>query len=452
MTTHASLKRLLLAAVILAAPLIAAMPQDKIDDVGIKFVGMKAVKIAVAELQFTAATAQSANLAKVFNDTLRNDLDFSGNLDLVSQSFTPRGTFAKPADIKVEDWTAPRVAAQYVVYGQLSLSGNRFNALGYLRDLSTETDSINTNFPAAYDVDGARDAAHRFADRILEQLGFGKGLGRTSIAFASNRAGDKEIYIMDFDGNNQRKLTAIRFIAIAPRWSPIDDRIAFTAWRPTGSNAQVEIISSSGDRHSFEQASGFANTVPAWSPDGKSIVYASTRDNGGLNTEIYIANADGSNIKRLTNSPSVDTSPAINPATGAQIAFVSKRSGTLELYVMDSDGTNVTRITDEGGEVANPSYSPDGKMIAFAWLKPKSGGFEIYLYDVGMRKFNRLTNEEGNNERPAWAPDGKHIAFESNRTGTTQIYSMTVNGSKVQQLTTLGTKNEGPTWSGFPAR
>jgi TolB protein len=445
----ASLKKLVVAAVIFAASFLQATPQD-IDNVGVTGMGLKSVKIAVPELQFTAPSAQTATLAKIFNDTLWNDLEFSGNLEMAPRSFYPAGIFAKPGDIKVEDWTKPGITAQYVVYGGLSLNGTQFSVEGYLRDLGAQQDSIASDFRGAYDEEGARNTAHRFADRILEQLGFGKGIARTQIAFVSSRTGDKEIYVMDYDGNNQRKLTAIRFIAITPNWSPSDDRIAYTAWRPGGGEAQIEIISSSGDRQPFQQPRGYANSIPAWSPDGKSIVYSSNR-NG--NAEIYLANADGTNPKRLTNSPGIDTSPSINPATGAQIAFISKRSGTAELYVMDSDGTNTIRITEEGGEVGNPAYSPDGKMIAFAWQKPRSGGFNIYLYDVGMRKFTQLTNDSGSNERPTWAPDGKHIAFQSNRTGTTQIFSMILNApARARQLTNSAGISEGPTWSGFAAR
>jgi TolB protein len=449
LTTHVKAKNILLLTMLVIAPVALQGLQDPEITGRIDRSGPKAIKIALPELKFTAPTAQTATLARIFNETLWNDLEFSGNLEMASRSFYPAGTFSKPAEINAEDWTKPLIAAQYIAYGSLTLSGNRFNLLGYLRDLGAQQDSIGRNFMDSYDEEGARRTAHIFADRILEHLGFGDGIARTQIAFVSGRAGDKEVYVMDYDGHNQRKLTAVRFIVMAPRWSPVDDRIAYAATRGVG-ELQVEIQSTTGDRPRFQQPSRFINYVPAWSPDGKRIVYASNRDG---NMEIYVANADGTDPKRLTNSPGIDTSPSFNPATGAQIAFISKRSGTAELYVMDSDGTNTMRITDEGGEVGNPEYSPDGKMIAFAWQKPRSGGFDIYVYDVGMRKFTQLTSDSGSEERPTWAPDGKHIAFQSNKSGTTQIYSMILNApDKARQLTNSAGINESPTWSGSAAR
>ena len=447
MKANASLKKTLVVAGILVTSLLHATPQDVISDIGITGTGPKAVRLAVPDLKFAAENPQTAQLTKVFNETLQNDLDFSGNLELVSRSFFPLGTFAQPGDIKPADWRPAN--AQYLAYGSLSLNGNRFSAGGFLQDLGADRESFRNTFRGSYDADGARSAAHRFADQILESLGFGKGIAQTQIAFVSSRTGQKEIYVMDYDGTNPRKLTAIRFIAMAPSWSPLDDRITYTAWRSDGSKPHIEILSATGERHGFQQPTGASNTISSWSPDAKSIVYTSYRDG---NTEIYWADADGDNPKRLTNSPAIDTSPAINPATGRQIAFISGRSGTPQLYTMDSDGTNIMRITEEGGDAENPAYSPDGKMIAFAWQKPKSNGFDIYLYDVGMRKFTQLTSDSSSNERPTWAPDGKHIAFHSGRSGNSQIYSMTLNGSKVRQLTSGAGINEGPTWSGFPAR
>ena len=425
---------------------ILAAQQARIDT-GITDTGPKAVRLALPEFRFTIPGTKSEQLAKVFNDTLRRDLDFSGNLEIVSPSFYPLGTFALPADIRVEDWTKAGLEAQYIAYGSLSLNGTRFTAQGRLRDLGTQQEPIASNFPGFNDADeSARLAAHNFADRILEQLGFGRGISRTQIAFVSDRGGNKEIYVMDYDGNNQHRLTAHGTIAISPRWSPVDDRIAYTVWRAAG--AQIGITSASAERFSFTQPTDVANSAPSWSPDGKTIVYSSYRDR---DNEIYSADADGRNPRRLTNSRGIDQSPAFNPATGRRIVFVSSRSGSAQIYTMNFDGTDIQRITDEGGDAQNPVYSPDGKMIAFAWQKPQSGAFDIYLYDTQTQKFTQLTSNSGNNERPTFAPDGKHIAFQSTRSGSTQIWSMTLDGKKRLQLTTIGRINEGPTWSGYPA-
>lgn len=444
MNTLASLRNATVVLLLGVSVLVAG--QDRIDDVGIRDnTGPRAVRLAVPEFRFATPNDKAERLAKVFNDTLRRDLDFSGNLEIASPSFYPLGTFALPGDIKVEDWTKPGIAAQYIAYGSLSLSGNRFSATGRLRDLGGQQDSIASNFPGFNDEDeSARLAAHNFADRILEQLGFGKGIARTQIAFVSSRSGTKEIYAMEYDGTNQHPLTAHRTIAITPRWSPIDGRIAYTVWRELG--AQIGITSISGERFSFTQPTSVANSVPSWSPDGKSIVYSSRRDD---DTEIYSADADGRNPRRLTRSRGIDVSPVFNPATGRRIAFISDRSGTPQLYTMSHDGTDIQRVTDEGGDAENPAYSPDGRMIAFAWKKRQSGAYDLFLYDTQSQRFTQLTSNSGDNESPTFAPDGKHIAFQSTRSGRTQIYSMTLDGKKVLQLTNSQGINEGPTWSGY---
>ncbi|HET9941794.1 MAG TPA: translocation protein TolB, partial [Terriglobia bacterium] len=298
--------------------------QDRINDVGITTSSLKAIRLALPEFRFATPGPRSDQLAKVFNETLRRDLDFSGNLEIVSPSFYPLGTFALPADIKAEDWTRAGVEAHYVAYGSLSLNGTRFTVAGRLRDLGTQREPVASNFPGFNDQDeSARLAAHNFADRILEQLGFGRGISRTQIAFVSDRGGNKEIYVMDYDGENEHKLTAHGTIAIAPRWSPVDNRIVYAVWRASG--PQIAITSASSERFTFAQATDVANNAPSWSPDGKSIVYSSQRDR---DSEIYSADADGQNSRRLTNSRGIDVSPTFNPATGRRIVFVSSRSGS----------------------------------------------------------------------------------------------------------------------------
>jgi TolB protein len=287
--------------------------------------------------------------------------------------------------------------------------------------------------------------AHTFADEILEKLGFGRGITKTRIAFVSDRSGHKEIYVMDYDGSNVYPLTSIRNIAIMPAWAPDGQKIAYAAWRGAGRPANIEIVSLAGQRLTFTQNESVTNSTPSWSPDGGSVAYSS----GAGGTDIYAADWNGRSARRLTSTPQIDTSPFWNPATGRQIAFVSRRSGTPQIYTMESDGTNVQRVINDGGDAENPAWSPDGRLIAFAWQRSGSGYFDIYIHNLATGRNTQLTQNAGNNERPSRAPDGKHIAFQSNRTGTTQIYSMLADGKRVRQLTSTGRINEGPAWSGY---
>src|SRR5437870_3514824 len=135
-------------------------------------------------------------------------------------------------------------------------------------------------------------------------------------------------------------------------------------------------------------------------------------------------------MRRVTVSKGVDTSPVWNPRTGMQLAFTSDRSGGPQVYVMDIDGTNVHRLVEEGGHAVEPSWSPDGQRIAFAWQLPRASNFNIYIHDLATGKNTQITSEVSN-EKPTWAPDGRHIAFESTRAGGSQIFSMILDGTKI---------------------
>jgi TolB protein len=161
---------------------------------------------------------------------------------------------------------------------------------------------------------------------------------------------------------------------------------------------------------------------------------------------IFEANLDGTNLRSVTASNSIDAEPKLNPKTGAQIAFVSGRSGPQQVYLMNTDGTDVERITAGTGEASNPSWHPDGQFLAFAWTRGfMTGAFNIFIMNVARRDYIQLTHGEGKNENPSWAPDGKHIVFMSTRTGSSQIWSMLADGTQLQQLTTQGS-NLHPVW------
>jgi TolB protein len=114
---------------------------------------------------------------------------------------------------------------------------------------------------------------------------------------------------------------------------------------------------------------------------------------------------------------------------------------------MNMDGADVQRLSNGEGEASNPSWHPNGQVIAFSWTRGfATGNFNIFVMDVATRNFNQLTYGAGRNENPTWAPDGRRLAFMSTRTGSEQIWTMLADGTQLKQLTTAG-KNWTPVWA-----
>jgi len=410
--------------------------------------GVIGVRLAVPEFQAEAGDAKAAMLTDIFNKVLWDDLDYSGGVTLVSRSFYPTGKFTDPGDINPDVWTTPGVDAQFIAFGKARAGGGRISVEARLWDLKTQQnrEAIGKRYSSEDTEAGARLIAHQFADAIIELIGGGiRGIALTRIGYIGERTpGVKELYVMDYDGNDSHAMTAYKTTIMTPAWSPDGEKIAFTSFRR--GVPDIEILSRLDRRPlTFERAGG-TTTTPAWSPDGSKIAFATSRD--GSNTEIYVADWNGKNMRRLTVTKAVNISPAWNPRTGREIAFTSDRDGSPQIYIMDADGTNVKRLVQEGGHAVEPSWSSDGQRIAFAWLKSRTSNFDIYIHDLANDMNTQITRDAGDNERPSWAPDGRHIAFESSRNGSRQIYSMLLNGEKVRQLTNTG-KNTAPAWSGY---
>jgi TolB protein len=160
-----------------------------------------------------------------------------------------------------------------------------------------------------------------------------------------------------------------------------------------------------------------------------------------------MADIDGGGLHRISNVRAIETSPRVNPKTGADMLYISGRSGHQQLWRMNLDGTDREMLTSGEGDVANPSWSPDGHHIAFCWTRGyEPGNFNIFVMDIADRKYVQLTTNSGRNENPWWAPDGIHLVFSSKRGSATQIYTMLANGTDVRQLTTQG-NNLQPVWA-----
>ena len=184
---------------------------------------------------------------------------------------------------------------------------------------------------------------------------------------------------------------------------------------------------------------------PSWSPDGKRIVFMSDRDghikNNFFAYEIYVMDNDGAGQQRLTNNDRFDAYPSWS-LDGKRIAF----AGNGEIYVMDANGGNQQRLTEDRNGDQDPSWSPDGKRIAF--MSNRAGNMEIFVIDADGDNQRNLTNNDGVDQDPSWSPDGKHIAFTSKRNGDNQeIYVMDINGDNQRNLTKHPDNDWHPVWS-----
>jgi TolB protein len=410
--------------------------------------GLGVSKARVAVSDFAPRTPASENFATLFADVVRNDLDLSGILELVSKSFYPLQVPSLPAELAGPAWADPPASAQFLAFGNLTAEENDLAIQAWFQDVRNlaAPPIVGRVYRGAVSEPEVRKFAHQFADEIIARLSGGvPGIASTQIAFVSQRSGNKEIWVMDYDGANQRQLTSLRSIALTPRWSPDGSRIAFTCYPTSGAllSAQICLYSMLTQRLVTWPRFRGTNSSPSWSPDGTQIMFMSSMYG---NPELFTADADGSHVRRITHSVGASTSPTWNPQTGQQVAFVSDRGGLPQLYTMDAQGGDVLKLPlPDMGYVIDPAWSPNGQLLAFSWRRP-NGNYDLYVMEMATHELVQLTRDAARNERPSWAPDGRHLVFESTRTGTRQIWSMLADGTNVRMLTTEG-QNESPNWS-----
>ncbi|MGH7569975.1 MAG: protein kinase domain-containing protein, partial [Gemmatimonadales bacterium] len=253
----------------------------------------------------------------------------------------------------------------------------------------------------------------------------------SKIAFTSDRdgpdpvghLGNHEIYVMNADGTDQRRLTNHDAMDELPAWSPDGKRIAFSSRR--GGGGDIFLMDADGT-----QPARLTNLTEmrlyafhaTWSLDGKRIAFQSF-----VRPDIFVINEDGTGLTNLTNHPARDGLPDWSP-DGRKIAFVSDRDGTGDVYVMNVDGTEPVRLTFNAashpgpGWGLDPDWSPDGRKIAF--VSDRDGDQEIYVMNADGTNPVRLTVNPGEDGFPSWSPDGKMLAFHRRVLGHRQVFVM----------------------------
>ena len=429
-----------------------AQPQQPVTDVRTVITGGGGLppKYAVPDF-LAAADPESSAAAKLVGQVLWDDLNFEREFYLI-----PRDTYRtipQPASldqVPLDRWK--EIGTDGLVIGSVRKAANGYTVQVKLLEVS----SGRTVFAKEYTgtaTTSPRFFAHTISDEIHQQQVQLRGVARTKLAFTSDRDGERvngptasrdiqNIYVADYDGANQRRLTITRSLDITPQWSPDNQWIAYTSYRSGFPDIIVADVSSRA-RPFTTPAKGSPekqNYLPAWSPDGSKIAFMSNRDG---NPEIYVVNRDGSGMRRLTNHPENDVTPTWAP-TGNQIAFTSNRSGTPQIWIMNADGTGQTRITSESW-CDRPTWSP-APYNEIAYASRSGGGYDIRIFRFEDRSTRTITDGVGSNESPAFSPNGRHLAYVSTRAGKSQIFTIARDGKDRTQITTQG-ENRYPHWS-----
>jgi len=403
-------------------------------------------RLAVPDM--VAASPEVAEIAKTISQVLWDDLNFEREFYLI-----PRDTYASvPAARTVEQvpfasWR--ELGADGLLFGTVQRTPEGVRVQVRLINVTTRQAAFAKEYSGT--AANARLYAHTIADEIHKQQRALRGVARTKLAFSSDRTRDrvsgavanrevKEIFVSDYDGGNQQRITNTRQLNNFPAWSPDARAVAYTSYRRVVPDIFISRIYQ-GILENPLKGEG-ANYLPVWSPDGARIAFFSNRDG---NPEIYVMNRDGSGVRRLTNHPAGESSPTWSP-NGAQIAFTSDRAGQPQIYVMSStDGSGVRRLSNES-YADRPTWSPGPlNEIAFSAQTSRSG-HDIKVLDLASGQVRQITNGNGSNESPAYSPSGRHLAFTSTRGGRTQVYTIGRDGQGLRQVTTDG-NNYSPAWS-----
>jgi TolB protein len=385
--------------------------------------------------------------ANAFFETLTSDMDFTDYFEILPPSRLPAiiGGMTLGA-FSFDHYKA--LGAEFLLKSRVELKGNTYEAELRLYDVARGVQILGRLYPLVGKVqDPGRELAHYAGNDIIKSLTGEDGIFRTRfIVSCGNRK--KEIYIMDFDGNNVRQLTKDGNFALSPKWAPDGRRIVFTSYRPATKGGFVnpnlymyDLVSNT--RTVLSSARGL-NTGADFHPTENKVAYTFSQN---AKPEIYILDLDSKVRYPITKTTYFTVEPSWAP-DGTQLTFSSSKTGSPHLWVANADGSNPRRLTFAGVYNSSPDWSPRGDRIAFSGQENRLNNFNIFMIDPTGSNLERLTSNSFSSENPVFSPDGRYLAFSSNEGGTYQIRVMPVRGGKIR---TLPTKQYGnckqPSWS-----
>ncbi len=405
----------------------------------------------IAINQFEANAQKEHVIAQDIINVVTNDLKISGMFRPISAAAFIEQVIGITHKPLFAAWR--QINASLVLNGEiLQLPSGKLKVSFILWDTNLEKKLLGEFFEVPAPL--WRRVAHKIADKIYERITGDKGYFDTRVAYIAengpylNRV--KRIAMMDYDGANQKYLTDGKNLVLTPRFSPASDKLLYLAY-VNKHKPHVYVRDLTSNKESLVGNFPGMSFAPRFSPNGQSAIMSIAQKGA---THIFEIDLNSKTTRQLTTGAKViNTSPSYSP-DGSKIVFNSDRSGSRQLYVMNADGSNVERISFGGGVYAAPSWSPRGDYIAFTKITSSEG------FTIGVIKPHAL-NEE-NNERiitsgylvegACWGPNGRIIMFTKGWppkgpiAGRSRIYSIDLTGYNEREMLTPEDASD-PEWS-----
>ncbi len=364
------------------------------------------------------------------SEVIRDDVGFTGLFMYIDKSSYIESA-SQPFNQK--NWLPLGIEA--VVKG--SVSGDKNLSVSIiLYDTADGKEILNKQYQAEKDL--SRQLGHSIANDIYQALTGRQGIFRTRIVFVGEDAGEKGMYVMDWDGHRPRKLGLKGELMLTPHWSADGTKIIYSSERGRQWGIYLLDFLKMTEKRVFS-AKGI-NMAGDFFPNANMFVFSSSKEG---TPDIYSYQLDNGTLKKITGTRGINVSPAVSP-DGNFIAFVSDRGGSPQIYVMRADGGDIRRITFEGNYNTSPGWSPLGDRITFSGRH--GGKNQIFIVKPDGSELLRLT-DQGNNEDPSFSPDGRYLSFISDRDRKKAVYIMRADGEAQKRITPGDLKAFGPRWS-----
>ncbi len=388
------------------------------DGVIIDVTGAKRGKYPIA---LPVAVGSDAAVARELAEIQTFDLSVAGYFKVLEPGGFLADLEAEKLGIDPQKWKD--VGAYGVVKYRVVTSGASLEIEARLYEVSKGNTAVLTKTYKGTKAD-LRKLTHAWCNEVVlyytkEQSFFG-----SKLAFVAKKRGASTVMAVDFDGANPYAISRNTSTNMLPAWSPGGGQIAYTSYMRN--NPDLYVAGAGGGRPKKLASYKGMNTGASWSPDGSKIAVTLSKDG---NPEIYVISAsDGTVVTRITNSKSIDTSPAWSP-DGGQIAFVSDREGGPQIFLVSASGGAAKRVSFNGSYNTTPTWSPAKGASVIAYTTRDGGKYDIVTLDLATKKMTRITQGEGSNEEPSFSPNGRAIAFASTRSGGSGIYIANADGT-----------------------